>query len=55
MTKWEYRLNALELRNLEEDVEQVNKLGDEGWELVALLSRNAKLTDLLAVYKRPKS
>lgn len=55
MVKWEYRLEVVELSNLDADVEQLNQLGDEGWDLVTLLPRNPKLTDLLAVYKRPKA
>jgi hypothetical protein len=54
MPIWEYLLGSLELENLEQGVKQLNELGEDEWEVVSVLSRNPKLTDLLVLLKRPK-
>ena len=55
MQTWEYMFQVLELKNLEEDNKQLNELGDSGWEVVSVLSRKPRSTDLLILLKRPKS
>jgi len=60
MTRWEYRVVNIRSEHYRLDpaaVEQMNQLGDEGWELVAMTSVNFKTgaTDNIAlVFKRPR-
>ncbi len=60
MTKWEYRIINIRSENYRLDphaAEEMNRLGDEGWELVAITSVNFKTgaTDNIAmVFKRPQ-
>jgi hypothetical protein len=51
MTKWEYRVVPMFHDPTPTEVEQLNRLGEEGWELVALTARNG--TTAYAVFKRP--
>jgi hypothetical protein len=60
MAKWEYRIINIRSENYRLDpnaVVEMNRLGDEGWELVSLTSVNFKTgaTDNIAmVFKRPR-
>jgi hypothetical protein len=51
MQKWEYLVQ--QFKSPSELFTLLNKLGDEGWELVALLAEGAA-TDSQIVAKRPK-
>jgi hypothetical protein len=59
-TKWEYRVFNVRSENYRLDpnsAQEMNRLGEEGWELVSLTAVNFKsgATDNIAlVFKRPK-
>ena len=59
-TKWEYRVVNVRSENYRLDpnsAQEMNRHGDEGWELVSITSVNFKTgaTDNIAlVFKRPK-
>lgn len=60
MTRWEYRIINVRSESYRLDPNaavELNRLGDEGWELVSISSVNFKsgATDNIAmVFKRPK-
>jgi len=60
MPKWEYRIINIRSENYRLDpnaATELDRLGEEGWELVAITSVNFKTgaTDNIAmVFKRPK-
>ncbi len=59
-TKWEYQVINVRSENYRLDpnsAQEMNRLGDDGWELVSITSVNFKsgATDNIAlVFKRPK-
>lgn len=59
-TKWEYRVINVRSENYRLDpnsAQEMNRLGEEGWELVSITAVNFKsgATDNIAlVFKRPK-
>jgi hypothetical protein len=61
MTQWEYKIINIRSENYRLDpaaAHELNRLGDEGWELVSITSVNFKTgaTDNIAmVFKRPRS
>lgn len=61
MTQWEYKIINIRSENYRLDPEaahELNRLGDEGWELISITSVNFKsgATDNIAmVFKRPRS
>jgi len=61
MTKWEYHIINIRSEGYRLDpnsVEELNVLGNEGWELISISSVNFKsgATDNIAmVFKRPKT
>jgi hypothetical protein len=54
MTKWEYLLEVVELRDLDESAKNLNEFGKAGWEIISMLPRNPQQTYLLIFFKRPK-
>lgn len=48
--KWEY----LSLRGNLLDDEELHELGDEGWELIAVVPKKFEPNDAIFYYKRPK-
>jgi hypothetical protein len=50
--KWEYRVVAYPLKNATESEKVLNEMGRDGWELVAIVTREQKNFDD-AVFKRP--
>ena len=61
MARWEYRIINIRSENYRLDpasAEELNRLGQEGWELVSITSVNFKTgaTDNIAmVFKRPRA
>ncbi len=61
MAQWEYKIINIRSENYRLDpaaAHELNRLGDDGWELVSITSVNFKTgaTDNIAmVFKRPKS
>jgi len=56
MTRWEYRFEVLELDDLDVNAAELNRLGEEGWEVVSLLQRGQAATTLTVVLlKRQKA
>jgi selenocysteine lyase/cysteine desulfurase len=61
MIQWEYRIINIRSENYRLDpaaAEELNRLGNEGWELVSISSVNFKTgaTDNIAmVFKRPRA
>ena len=61
MPKWEYRIINIRSENYRLDpaaAAELNRLGEEGWELVSITSVNFKTgaTDNIAmVFKRPRA
>jgi len=61
MTQWEYRIINVRSENYRLDPNastELNRLGEEGWELVSITSVNFKsgATDNIAfVFKRPRA
>lgn len=55
MQLWEYRTEEIDFRW---DVQELNELGNEGWELVGIYSEEegycTKTVHRYAVFKRPK-
>ena len=53
MEKWEYRITTLFGENVQEDKENLDSWGKEGWELVSVVQTVGKKDALLlAYYKR---
>lgn len=61
MTQWEYKIINVRSENYRLDpnaASELNRLGDEGWELISITSVNFKsgATDNIAlVFKRPRT
>lgn len=61
MTQWEYKIINVRSENYRLDpnaVSELNRLGDDGWELISITSVNFKsgATDNIAlVFKRPRA
>ncbi len=51
MVRWEYRVIPMFSDPSPAEIDHMNRLGQEGWELVTLTSRNG--TTAYAVFKRP--
>jgi Domain of unknown function (DUF4177) len=64
MTKWEYRTLTIETDEAESFMDNLNLLGEEGWELVSTFTiesksvgffdSGAETSGIVAVLKRPK-
>jgi hypothetical protein len=51
--KWEYKVTYLPI-NPEKAEKELNKMGDEGWELVGITASGPNNLTMQSVYKRPK-
>ena len=56
MAKWEYTLETLHGNDFPKDKERLNELGNEGWELVAVIESGVygRGSMPVAYFKRPK-